>query len=342
MAMLFLIPKYAPKAHHQRFKILLALVPLLAGLGHSFAAETTLPPFTTVIAANHPLIGQIYDVRSGDAVSADQLADALVKADHVFLGEKHDNPDHHAVQAWAFDAMLAAGRRPALLYEMIGEDQQLAIETHRQSGQSMENLGEVLDWENSGWPDWAHYAPMAISADNLKLPILGANLPKALIRKVYTDGADALGADRAERLNLNKALPTPLADAMLDDVETGHCGLMPRKALGPMVMVQRARDSLMADNMLKAGQSADGAVLIAGNGHARKDHGVPWVIGQLNPGLSSLSLSLIEVQDDLINLDDYREMFGSSLPFDFVLFTPRANDRDYCAELKASMGKKEN
>ena len=53
--------------------------------------------------------------------SARLIADRARTAEVVYLGELHDNPQHHAIQARILEAMLAAGARPALAFEMIPE-----------------------------------------------------------------------------------------------------------------------------------------------------------------------------------------------------------------------------
>jgi uncharacterized iron-regulated protein len=80
---------------------------------------------------------------------------------------------------------------------------------------------------------------------------------------------------------------------------------------------------MMADRLATVAGRA-GGVLIAGNGHVRKDRGVPWYLAQLRPAARIVSIGLIEVEDDL---DDA----GDDLPYDYVWFTPRVDDADPCA-----------
>jgi uncharacterized iron-regulated protein len=65
-------------------------------------------------------------------------------------------------------------------------------------------------------------------------------------------------------------------------------------------------------------------VLIAGNGHVRKDRGVPWYLARLRPGARSVSIGLLEVTDDML------EPAKSPLPYDYVWFTPRVDDSEPC------------
>ena len=112
---------------------------------------------------------------------------------------------------------------------------------------------------------------------------------------------------------------------------------MPRESLSPMVAVQRVRDAVLGDNMIRALErpETDSAVLIAGAGHARRDLAAPRIATALAPHAGMGTLAFIEVDDAAADPGAYAENFGApSLPFDYVWFTPRANDRDYCAELR--------
>jgi hypothetical protein len=51
----------------------------------------------------------------------------------------------------------------------------------------------------------------------------------------------------------------------------------------------------------------------------RKDRGVPWYLARLRPGARSVSIALLEVQDDMLKPP-------TGLPYDYVRLTPRVDD----------------
>src|SRR5688500_99120 len=65
---------------------------------------------------DNPLVGTLW---SGDGrhIAAADLTAILRSADYVLAGEIHSNPDHHAIQARIIEAMVAAGERPAVVFE---------------------------------------------------------------------------------------------------------------------------------------------------------------------------------------------------------------------------------
>jgi uncharacterized iron-regulated protein len=93
-----------------------------------------------------------------------------------------------------------------------------------------------------------------------------------------------------------------------------------------MALAQHARDAQMARALLDAGGSS-GSVLVAGAGHVRLDRGVPYYLALEQGQPSVVTLAFIEVESD--TLDPSSEPTPSSNgAFDFVWYTPRANDDD--------------
>jgi uncharacterized iron-regulated protein len=104
-----------------------------------------------------------------------------------------------------------------------------------------------------------------------------------------------------------------------------------------MVLVQRTRDAQLAERLYEGAGQNHGALLVAGNGHVRRDRGVPAQL-QHAYGAKSLAIGLLEVRAEVMTPDGYAESFGTrALPFDYVWFTPRASDTDHCAELRERM-----
>ena len=84
----------------------------------------------------------------------------------------------------------------------------------------------------------------------------------------------------------------------------------------------------------------DGSVLIAGDGHVRKDIGVPQFLRRRQPGVRMTTVGFVEVKDNSPYPIDYGRLFsGTAIPFDYVWFTPRADNQDHCAELRKKWGK---
>jgi hypothetical protein len=95
----------------------------------------------------------------------------------------------------------------------------------------------------------------------------------------------------------------------------------------------------MAENLVVAGQQ-DGAVLIAGAGHVRRDYGIPTYLARRTPDASVISVAFLEVSGDRLDPAAYTAQIGRpTLPFDYVWFTPRVDDDDPCAAFTEQLKK---
>ena len=296
-------------------------------------------PFTRTVAADHPLVGRIVDTASGASLTVDALIRRLVGARFVILGEKHDNPDHHRLQADVLRRLLAAGRTPAVGFEMLDADQAPAVIRFLQGKPAdASGLADAVGWQATSWPAWSMYQPIADLAVRGGLPIVAANFPDALARKLARGGTAAIPPELATRLDLGSAPSQPTHDAMAKEIADSHCGYAIPGMIEPMILVQRARDEHMAQAVL-AGATPDGAVLITGFGHARTDRAVPARL-RAHGATSVASLAFMEVESGHATPADYAGQGERGvMPYDFVWFTPRLDDIDPCVAFRAKLEK---
>lgn len=286
-----------------------------------------------VVHADSGLAGRIWDPRAEAFVSADAAMARAAASDFVLLGERHDNPLHHRLQADVVAAIAAAGRRPAVVWEMIPTSRQDDLDRWRAGAADADGMAAAVDWAGSGWPPWAAYRPVAEAALAAALPIRAGDLPVAE-RRAVAEGT--LAPDLRGALGLDAPLPPEQEAALLDALFEGHCRLVPRDSLGPMFAVQRARDGSLAAAMLEADRSgADGAVLIAGAGHARRDVAVPQVLMRAAPGRAILSIAFVEVgPEDTDPAALVPPGAGGTPRHDLLWLTPPGPSEDHCAALR--------
>lgn len=288
---------------------------------------------------NHPLTGRIWDVANGQFIDRHSLMARLARAEFVLLGEKHDNPDHHRLQAEVLRGLITAGRRPAVGFEMFSLDDAGAIAKHLARAPSdAAGLGPAVNWQTSGWPDWAMYQPIAAAALAAKLTIVATNLPLATARQMSRDGL-ALEPSAQRDLGLDRPLSDSMQAAMEADIRNSHCGYGSAGSIKAMVQVQRARDAQMAHSLIAAA-TVDGAVLVAGAGHARSDYGIPVYLTAKAPGRQVASIAFVEVDELEPEPDRYllADAAGRA-PFDYLWFTARVDDEDSCKKFEAQFEK---
>lgn len=239
------------------------------------------------------------------------MLDRLWAADVVIIGERHDNPAHHARQAEIARAMKPKG----MAFEMVPTDREDAANNARAAGG---DLKAALDWDATGWPDWAMYAPIFDAAPDAH--IAGAGAPRDQLRASVGQGAAAVMGDRAAMLGLTTVLPEDVMADMVDEQDRAHCGALPAVMLPGMVEAQRLRDGLLADAALRLMEDNNGpVVVIAGNGHTRSDRGAPWYIRHADPSLTVMSVGLLEAGNS-----------PEGIPFDIVIWTEKHDRGDPC------------
>jgi uncharacterized iron-regulated protein len=303
---------------------------MLCFIAHAARAEfPALPAPEAPLDRAHPLVGQI--VTASGRLSPQQFADRAKAHDFVLLGERHDNPDHHRLQAWVIEALVASGRRPALAMEMLDADQQAALSDYRkQPGADAAGLGTAVGWDARGWPSWPIYAPIAAAVLRADLPVLPADLTRQAIRAIGRGGVDALRPGLANELESSPRYDAAQSQSLAEELRSSHCGQLPEASLPRMLEVQWARDANMARVLRNAEREA---VLIAGTGHVRNDRAVPWHLRETVPERKVLSVALVEVQPGQTDPAAYGQM-GL---FDVLWFTARMEDDDPCVKFRDSL-----
>jgi uncharacterized iron-regulated protein len=326
----------------------LALLALLAAAcGHRFDPRLVdVPiagrPWVSTEDTKHPLAGKIWEPRAGRFVDEAALTAALTSADYVFLGEVHDNPDHHLLQARLLRAITASGRRPALGFEMLDGDKQKAVDTSLAAApKDPDALGKAVGWDQSGWPEFKLYRPIFAAGLEAGLPIVATNLSRAQLREVRKQGRSALSEQVRTRLAREEPLPASVVKALRAEMEESHCGSLPDAMVDPLVLSQRARNAEIAVRL--EGAAADrGGVLVTGKAHARTDRGVPAIVARDLPGKKIVTVAFTEVQPDETDPATYKddEEDAGPAPWDFVVFTPGAEREDPCVAFRAHMKKR--
>ena len=250
--------------------------------------------------------------------AADTAAlDAALRAHRiVLLGEVHDSPAQHALRAAALDRWIASGARPAILMEQFDRDHQLDIDAARAApGATADSVIAAGAPPGSaaarGW-DWAFYRPYVALALEHGLPLVAVNVSREDARRLIAEGLDTDGFDTD--------VPADIQAAQAAAIVAGHCGKIDRPAADRLVVAQVARDQYMAHAIEQ--HAARGAVLLAGNGHVRRDIGVPrWLAPETRR--DAVAIGLVEA--------------GEGVPqaaFDRTLVTPAAARDDPCAAFR--------
>ena len=237
----------------------------------------------------------------------------------ALLGEVHDNAAGHALRLRAFDALLARGARPALVLEQFDRTDQPALDAARGRTPApgaaelvaavQAARGGSAGQAPAGW-NWSFYEPFIERALRYELPIVAANIGRDEARKVMREGLAAHGFEAH--------VPDDIVAGIAATIEASHCGQVDNTLARRMSLAQVARDRQMARAV--SAHAARGAVLLAGNGHVRRDLGVPrWLSAIARERVQSIGV-----------LED-GDPAGA---FDTRIFVPAQPRPDPCASMR--------
>lgn len=153
------------------------------------------------------------------------LLDQLAQADAVFLGETHLDDVTHRVEFAVYDGLLRRrGGKVVLAMEMFCTDVQSALDDYTQGRiDEAEFLRKSNPWGNYA----TGYRALIERARRDKLPVIGANAPQMLMRKVSMGGATAFAAltDAEKQLLPSELLPNSKEYwQRFDRATRGHAG----------------------------------------------------------------------------------------------------------------------
>lgn len=255
------------------------------------------------------------------------LDTALAKHEMVVLGELHDAAIQHAARlAWL--KALPPHRRIVLGLEHLDVDRQSDIEKGQASGMSARALAQSAGFRFDGW-QWELYEPVVQLALDRGWPIVALNLPSRLAMDAARLGPESKEYQAPGLPAVSwPGFSASEVEGQKRAIEEGHCGLMPAAMLPAMMRAQQARDATMAAASVKARRTYQlPLVALVGNGHARKDWGLPRFVSGLEPTWQVFSVAMVEPGDTL-----------DSASFDRQERFPAQARPDPCEELKKRFG----
>lgn len=205
----------------------------------------------------------------------------------IILGEIHDNREHHQGQA----KLLALIDPKAVVFEMLSATQAEIVNADLRK--DVAKLSERIKWDASGWPDFKLYAPIFAALGDRR--VVGAAAPSGVIRDAFGKGAAKVFGEGAARFGLDQDVPSSQLEARKQMQFDAHCETMPITMMGGMVEAQRLRDAFFSRAALNAyEQYGAPIVVITGNGHARRDWGMPALLSKAAPKLKVYSVGFVE------------------------------------------------
>ncbi|MFK7827719.1 MAG: ChaN family lipoprotein [Oligoflexales bacterium] len=283
---------------------------------------------------NHPLVGKILDKNSGELIEFSEFNNNIMNSrpDLILLGEVHDHPDHHILHLKILKSLDQRNLLGSLFLEHFDLGQNKTLNNIFNGPDPFIDLEKKLNW-SQGWDDFRFYEPMLKTAWKAKQKIKGVNISRKHL-KMLVNGkkVEVLSEEEIQRINKIPSISKILEDSLAEEIVRSHCDMFPKKHAAPIVNAQILRDKIMSHLLFGSLAPKKISVFIGGNGHMRKDRGVPYYLAPLDPSLRLLSVGFIQVNQEKTDLDSYAD-----LPYDLIFFTPVFDVSDLCKKFRKSL-----
>jgi len=257
----------------------------------------------------------IIEIKTQKTLTVEELIEKLKRANYILLGEFHDNASHHQLRGDLILRLNQSKQAVVVEYLLAGKEVQF-------SGSTLESL-HAAGFNSKAWP-WSIYGPLFEQLRISQRPIIGSNLNRSISKAIFSGENNPIPSSL--KVDYQKTtLSTPAMTALEQDLIEGHCGKLPPSYLKPMMMVQRLTDISMAQALLER----PSGILLAGNGHVRKDYGVPQVLKAIAPRQSVVNVAFTE--DDGL---DSKTVINYRDRYDYVWLTKPIERKDPCADLQ--------
>ena len=147
---------------------------------------------------------KIYDTRSKQPVTIEQLVESMADADVLFFGEEHNDSAGHYLENKIYRALHARyGSQVVLSMEMFETDNQLVLDEYLQGKIDETRLGK----DARLWNNYRDYRPMIEFAKQNRLAVIAANPPRRYVSMVTRRGMRSLDSLSKEAKSYLPPLP---------------------------------------------------------------------------------------------------------------------------------------
>ncbi|NER36437.1 MAG: ChaN family lipoprotein [Oscillatoria sp. SIO1A7] len=216
----------------------------------------------------------------GESLPTQRILEELAKADVVYLGEIHNSASDHAAQMEIIEDLHRRNPKIAIAMEMFQRPYQEAIDEYLSGELTESQLLEETEYETRWGFPWEYYAPILRYAKKNQLPVLAANTPREITKKVARNGLDSLTSQERQWIPPFQEIRTDnegyrdLIREIYDQIHQGHGG---SGNFDRFFLAQVLWDETMAEAIASfiAEKPDYQVVVLAGRGHIVYNYGIP-------------------------------------------------------------------
>jgi len=201
---------------------------------------------------------RVFDTTAGQFTDFEAMAADLVKADIVFVGEQHDDPNTHRLERLVLEALAARKARVILSLEMFERDAQKPLDEFQAGYLSEAGFLRV----SRPWPRYAtDYKPLVDFAVERQWPVLAANVPRPIASEIAKAGISVLDAKSgSEKAWFAADRQCPVDDEYYARFKEAMGAHPTMEALQRFYDAQCVKDETMAESIARAWTAATSAM----------------------------------------------------------------------------------
>jgi uncharacterized iron-regulated protein len=245
----------------------------------------------------------IISTKTGKTILFDQLVAELNRHQIIFVGEKHTNPAHHAIQKKIIEAVFKNTPSMRVGMEMFDRSYQEVLDLWSAGVMNEETFLRKVQWYANWRYDFALYLDILQFIKENRIKIVALNIPTYIPARIRIGGIDSLLY--TDKQYLPKEIDTSNS-AHRDYVKKvfDQHQFPERVKFDDFYMAQCVWDEIMAES-IAADLGGNTIVVLAGNGHIQYKYGIPDRAAR-RTGLSFRTLYLVREGEEIeLGIADY-------------------------------------
>ncbi len=215
----------------------------------------------------------IISAKTGKTVTFGELMNDLNSSQIVFIGERHTNPSHHAVQLKIIEAVFKNHHSMVVGMEMFDRSYQPVLDLW--SGGVLEEeifLRKVHWYANWRW-DFALYRNIFLFIKENRIKIVALNIPSYIPSRIRVGGIDNLADDDKQYLPKEIDTSNTAHRNYTEQVFKRH-HFKSNVKFDDFYMAQCVWEEIMAES-IASDLGRKKIVVLTGNGHIQYKYGIP-------------------------------------------------------------------
>ncbi len=242
----------------------------------SFLWGCAVKPNTVLIKDTSTAVEQdtIISAKTGKTVTFDELMKDLNRSQIVFIGEKHTNPSHHAIQLKIIEAVFKNHPSMEVGMEMFDRSYQPVLDLWSAGVLGEDTFLRKAHWYVNWRLNFLLYRDILLFIKENKIKIVALNIPRYILSRIRVGGIENLSdTDKQYRPKEIDTLNTAHRNST-EEVFKQYHHFKSNVKFEDFYMAQCVWDEVMAES-ITSDLGGKKMVILAGNGHIQYKYGIP-------------------------------------------------------------------